>query len=94
MKHTRTSFALIMAFCAACTAVWSRSGAQNSASAPKRPPIVGVAHIGLQVSDLNAADNFYGHVLGYDHFVLNRPMTSLLQMPEVSIEKAAQSTVR
>ena len=40
---------------------------------PKRPPIVGVAHIGLQVSDLKAAENFYGHVLGFDHFSLNRP---------------------
>jgi catechol 2,3-dioxygenase-like lactoylglutathione lyase family enzyme len=46
--------------------------------APQRPPIIGVAHIGLRVSDLNAADNFYGHVLGYDHFSLDKPTGGLM----------------
>ncbi len=72
MSRTKTSFVLTIAFCSVYAAVYARSGAQVSASAPKRPPIVGVAHIGLQVSDLSAADNFYGHVLGYGHFSLNR----------------------
>ena len=52
--------------------------AQSSNSQPQRPPIVGVAHIGLQVSDLKTADNFYGHVLGYDHFSLDKPTGGLM----------------
>jgi len=43
----------------------------------ERPPIVGVAHIGLRTSDLNAAENFYGHVLGFDHFSLDKPSGGL-----------------
>jgi lactoylglutathione lyase len=46
---------------------------------PERPPIVGVAHIGLYVSNLDAARQFYGHVLGYDEaFSLNKPDGSLM----------------
>jgi catechol 2,3-dioxygenase-like lactoylglutathione lyase family enzyme len=52
--------------------------AQTPPPAPERPPIVGVAHIGLKVSDLAAADNFYGHVLGFDHFSLNKPTGGLM----------------
>ena len=73
MLRTKTSFALIIAMCLIWVVAWRRPGGQGSASMPKRPPIVGVAHIGLQVSDLKAAENFYGHVLGFDHFSLNRP---------------------
>ena len=43
-----------------------------------RPPIVGLAHIGLFVSDIGNADKFYGHVLGYDHFSLNAPDGGLI----------------
>jgi catechol 2,3-dioxygenase-like lactoylglutathione lyase family enzyme len=32
---------------------------------PKRPPIVGVAHIGLRSDDIAAARKFYGGVLGF-----------------------------
>lgn len=52
--------------------------AQTPPASPQRPPIVGVAHIGLQVSDLTAAQNFYGHVLGYDHFSLDKPSGGLM----------------
>lgn len=45
---------------------------------PDRPKIVGVAHIGLKTSDLNAAENFYGHVLGYAHFSLDKPTGGLM----------------
>lgn len=51
---------------------------QTPPPAPQRPRIVGVAHIGLKVSDLAAADNFYGHVLGYDHFSLDKPTGGLM----------------
>ena len=52
--------------------------AQTAVAAPDRPPIIGVAHIGLKVSDLKAADNFYGHVLGYAHFSLDKPTGGLM----------------
>ena len=74
MSRKQTSFALMMiGLCSIYVAVYARSGGQASDSAPTRPPIVGVAHLGLQVSDLTTADNYYGHVLGYEHFSLNRP---------------------
>ena len=43
------------------------STAQDSSAAasPKRPPIVGVAHIGLRTDDIAAARRFYGGVLGF-----------------------------
>src|SRR5581483_7666347 len=44
----------------------------------ERPPIVGLAHIGLFVSDLAKADEFYGHVLGYGHFSLDKPSGGLM----------------
>ncbi len=51
---------------------------QTPPPAPQRPQIVGIAHIGLRVSDLAAAENFYGHVLGYDHFSLDKPSGGLM----------------
>jgi len=43
-----------------------------------RPPITGIAHIGLYVSDLQKADEFYGHFLGFDHFSLDKPAGGLM----------------
>jgi catechol 2,3-dioxygenase-like lactoylglutathione lyase family enzyme len=71
MTHRTLLFSLILA---ASLTVF----AQTPPSAPQRPPIVGIAHIGLQVSDLAAADNFYRHVLGYDHFSLDKPSGGLM----------------
>jgi catechol 2,3-dioxygenase-like lactoylglutathione lyase family enzyme len=45
---------------------------------PKRPPITGIAHIGFFVSDIDKADEFYGHVLGYQHFSLDKPSGGLM----------------
>jgi lactoylglutathione lyase len=46
---------------------------------PKRPPILGVAHIGLKTDDLSAARNFYGHTLGYQEpFTLDKPTGGLM----------------
>lgn len=46
---------------------------------PPRPTIVGVAHIGLKVSDLSASREFYGHILGYaEAFKLDKPDGSLM----------------
>ena len=45
---------------------------------PQRPPITGIAHIGLKTSDLAKAQEFYGHVLGFDHFSLDKPTGGLM----------------
>ena len=37
-----------------------------SGEAPKRPPIVGVAHIALETDDMTAAQAFYGKGFGFD----------------------------
>ena len=36
----------------------------------ERPAITGIANVAFRVSDLGAARNFYGHVLGYEDFSL------------------------
>jgi lactoylglutathione lyase len=49
------------------------------AFAQQRPPIVGVAHIGLRTGDIAAARNFYGHVLGFaEPFHIDKPDGSLM----------------
>ena len=74
MTRTKSLFLLIaLSSCLFVAGTWARSGAEDVKDSVKRPPILGVAHIGLQVSNLDAAENFYGHVLGYGHFSLNRP---------------------
>ncbi len=45
---------------------------------PKRPPIVGLAHVGFFVSDIGQAEQFYGHQLGYAHFSLDKPTGGLM----------------
>ncbi len=58
------------------TAVWNdvedaRARYISLAAAPDRPPITGVASIAFRVSNLEAARDFYGHVLGYEEFSLS-----------------------
>ncbi len=55
----------------------ARMQADDSASV-QRPPIVGLAHVGLFVSDIDKADEFYGHVLGFGHFSLDKPTGGLM----------------
>lgn len=44
-----------------------------------RPPIVGIAHIGLRTDNLEAARAFYGHVLGFQEpFTVDKPTGGLL----------------
>ncbi|HVT94156.1 MAG TPA: VOC family protein [Bryobacteraceae bacterium] len=48
-------------------------------AAVQRPPIVGVAHIGLKTNDLAAARRFYGHDLGFaEAFTLDKPSGGLM----------------
>lgn len=45
----------------------------------QRPPIVGVAHIGLKTDDLKAARDFYGHELGFEEaFTLDKPSGGMM----------------
>ena len=62
----------LLALCAMPLAVRSQS------PAPARPPIVGVAHIGLRVDDMDAARKFYGQELGFGDFSLNKLSGDLL----------------
>jgi catechol 2,3-dioxygenase-like lactoylglutathione lyase family enzyme len=51
----------------------------NSQPPVKRPPIIGVAHIGLKTANLEAARNFYGHDLGFaEAFTLDKPTGGLM----------------
>ncbi len=46
---------------------------------PTRPPIVGVAHIGLKTTDLSSARQFYGNQLGYQEpFTIDKPSGGLM----------------
>src|ERR1017187_6709071 len=50
-----------------------------SNAAPKRPAIVGVAHIGLKTDDLAAERKFYGTYLGFQEpFTLDKPTGGLM----------------
>src|SRR5713101_6479251 len=46
--------------------VWGFVLVAGVAPAAERPPIVGIAHIAFQVSDMAKARAFYGELLGYD----------------------------
>lgn len=53
--------------------------AQDTATSPQRPPILGIAHIAFQVSDLKKAREFYGETLGYSEaFQVNKDDGSML----------------
>ena len=55
------------------------TGSAQTAAAPKRPHIVGVAHIGLRTDNLDAARTFYGRQLGFaEAFQLDRPEGGLM----------------
>src|ERR1700691_960489 len=63
--------------CCAVIALSTCASAQSTP--PKRPDIVGVAHIGLKTNDLAAARNFYGHELGFEEpFTLDKTSGGLL----------------
>ena len=63
----------------ASVVIVSGSGARDSSAAFERPPILGVAHIGIKTDDLAKARQFYGHDLGYQEaFTLDKPSGGLL----------------
>src|ERR1700760_4435335 len=78
MRKSQLTAILSAAVLAACVVFQQKSTAQSAGSAAERPPIVGVAHIGLFVSDLAKAEEFYGHQLGFAHFSLDKPTGGLM----------------
>jgi len=71
-RHTLLVAALAAVLGAPCLV------AQNP-PAVKRPPIIGVAHIGLKTDDLAAARKFYGRDLGFaEAFSLDKPTGGLM----------------
>jgi catechol 2,3-dioxygenase-like lactoylglutathione lyase family enzyme len=62
-----------------CAVLVALQGLPALAQTPKRPDIVGVAHIGLKTNDLDAARRFYGHDLGFQEpFTLDKTSGGLL----------------
>jgi lactoylglutathione lyase len=58
------------------SAVWkdveyARARYLSLAAAPDRPAITGIADVAFKVSNLEAARNYYGHVLGYREFSIS-----------------------
>jgi lactoylglutathione lyase len=80
--------ALLVAACIGCSACGERqsgtppsaeSGKPEKAPAVTRPPIVGVAHIGLRTDNLEAARKFYTGFLGFQEpFTVDDPPDKLL----------------
>lgn len=69
---------LSLFFAAASLAGVGLLGIARSQESVQRPPIVGIAHVGFFVSDIDKADQFYGHELGYAHFSLDKPTGGLM----------------
>ena len=64
----------LAAFFTAITVVPRSDARDSKGAAVQRPPIVGVAHIGLKTDDLEKSRQFYGHDLGYQEpFTVDNP---------------------
>jgi catechol 2,3-dioxygenase-like lactoylglutathione lyase family enzyme len=73
-------FLLALLLAAVLLQPWSLRAA-DSAGAVVRPPIVGVAHIGLNTDDMAAARKFYTGILGFQEpFSLDKPDGSGLML--------------
>jgi catechol 2,3-dioxygenase-like lactoylglutathione lyase family enzyme len=74
--YTLRYSALLIAFTVLLAGI---SSAAQDAAAPARPPIIGVAHIGLKTDDMSAARQFYTGLLGFQEpFSLNKADGSLM----------------
>jgi lactoylglutathione lyase len=71
---------------ASCAALLTLAAAGKPAA--HRPPIIGIAHIGIKTDDLAAAREFYGHVLGFQEpftVEIDRASTSDMGGPPGSV---------
>ena len=67
------------AIAAACCGTLGAQATAAPANSVPRPPIIGVAHIGLKTKDMAAARSFYGHDLGFQEpFTLDKPTGGLM----------------
>src|SRR3954452_16607742 len=66
---------LVFLNCLAALLIQVQTGQAQTVS---RPPIVGVAHIGLHTNDMDAEREFYGHQLGFADFSLDKPSGGLM----------------
>ncbi|MEO8663401.1 MAG: VOC family protein [Bryobacteraceae bacterium] len=72
MRYQTFPLKIALAALAAC-------GFSQTNTAPTRPHIVGVAHIGLHTDNLEAARAFYGRQLGFEEaFQLDKPQGGLM----------------
>jgi catechol 2,3-dioxygenase-like lactoylglutathione lyase family enzyme len=72
----KRSASVAFAIAGAALYVQAEAGRQTTV---ERPPIIGVAHIGLETNDLAAARHFYGDELGYQEpFTLDKPAGGLM----------------
>jgi catechol 2,3-dioxygenase-like lactoylglutathione lyase family enzyme len=77
MGTLETLFASAIA--AACCGTLGAQATAAPANSVPRPPIIGVAHIGLKTKDMAAARAFYGHDLGFQEpFTLDKPSGGLM----------------
>ena len=69
----------VLALSAALLPCLAEPAATSAATTIERPPIIGVAHIGLKTKDLAASREFYGRYLGYQEaFTLDKPSGGLM----------------
>jgi catechol 2,3-dioxygenase-like lactoylglutathione lyase family enzyme len=60
----------------------STAGRQTAVVQPARPPIIGIAHVVLQTSDLDKANRFYGELLGFSRLSLGNTNVSVFSVNE------------
>ena len=75
MTKLQVTFTLAAALLGGCLLTLKNLAAAKPIT---RPPITGLAHVGLFVSDNAQAEEFYGHVLGFAHFSLDKPAGGLM----------------
>lgn len=69
MKAALVLIGMGTALCVAAAILWP--GTTRVDFSVSRPPILGIAHVALRVSNADAARNFFGHVLGFDELPLD-----------------------
>jgi catechol 2,3-dioxygenase-like lactoylglutathione lyase family enzyme len=73
---------LAIAVAVAMLALSAPSRAQQTPATAPRPPILGIAHVAIQTSDLAKARAFYGDLLGFPEIGTTRPHTAVFFVNE------------